>query len=45
MLDMLAMLRIDVDMDLIDCDHEDIAECPHFQTTIDAQINSNHAHA
>jgi MerR family copper efflux transcriptional regulator len=28
----------------LDCDHEDIAECPHFQATIDARINSN-AHA
>ncbi|MEV7040726.1 MerR family transcriptional regulator [Amycolatopsis sp. NPDC051061] len=29
----------------LDCDHEDIAECPHFQATIDARIRSNHAHA
>jgi MerR family copper efflux transcriptional regulator len=28
----------------LDCDHEDIAECPHFQATIDARISSNHAH-
>ncbi|MEU4250387.1 MerR family transcriptional regulator [Amycolatopsis sp. NPDC026612] len=35
-------------LDLIDCalhcDHEDIAECPQFQATIDARVSSNHAH-
>jgi DNA-binding transcriptional MerR regulator len=29
----------------LDCDHDDIATCPHFQAAIDARISAGHTHA